>query len=137
MLLDEISPRKDNGEVEYVALEDDGDKAAKKFYERVRTPLLTDISIDWNGLPVADVYPSRIADLFSAKPVILNGRYTKGASGTIKLKGKVGGQIFVREIPVNLPETESRHDVLATLWARKRIDELTSKGYTAAADEKA
>ena len=31
---------------------------------------LTDISIDWNGLPVADVYPNRIPDLFGAKPVV-------------------------------------------------------------------
>ena len=45
------------GEVEYVALNDDGSAAARRFHERVRNPLLTDISIDWNGLPVADVYP--------------------------------------------------------------------------------
>jgi len=110
-------------------LEDDGSKAAKKFYERVRTPLLTDVSIDWNGSPIADVYPQKIPDLFSAKPVVIHGRYTKGASGTIRLKGKVGGQDFVREIAVNLPETESRNDVLATLWARTRIDDLMSKDW--------
>ena len=127
-LLDKIA-EEGNGEAEYVALTDDGSKAAKKFYERVRTPLLTDISIDWNGLPVADVYPNRIRDLFSAKPVTLHGRYTKAASGTIRLKGKVSGQDFVREIPVNLPESESENDVLATLWARTRIDELTKQDY--------
>ncbi len=38
-------------------LNDDGSAAARRFHERVRNPLLTDISIDWNGLPVADVYP--------------------------------------------------------------------------------
>nr|HQU83155.1 TonB family protein [Pyrinomonadaceae bacterium] len=128
-LLDKMA-EEGNGEVEYVSLSDDGTKAAKKFYERVRTPLLTDISIDWNGLPVADVYPNRISDLFSAKPVILHGRYTKAASGTIKLKGKIAGQDYVREISVNLPETENANDVLATLWARTRIDELTKKDYS-------
>lgn len=125
-LLDKIA-EEGNGEAEYVALTDDGSKAAKKFYERVRTPLLTDISIDWNGLPVADVYPNKIRDLFSAKPVIMHGRYTKAASGAIRLKGKISGQEVVREIAFNLPETESRHDVLATLWARTRIDDLMSK----------
>ena len=127
-LLDKMA-EEGGGESEIVLLEDESEKAAKRFYERVRTPLLTDISIDWNGLPVADVYPQKIEDLFSAKPVIVNGRYTKGASGTIKLKGKIGGQVYEREIAVNLPETEDQHDVLATLWARKRIDELTSKSY--------
>lgn len=116
------------GEVEYVSLKDDGSKAAKKFYERVRSPLLTDISVDWGDLPVADIYPNKISDLFSAKPVILHGRYTKGITGgTIKLKGKVAGQDYVREILVNFPESESKNDSLATLWARSRIDDLTSK----------
>jgi len=115
-----------NGEVEYVSLEDDGSKAAKRFYERVRTPLLTDLSIEWNGMPVTDVYPSKIGDLFSAKPVIVNGRFTKPATGAIKLKGKVAGMPYEREIAVNLPAAESANDVLATLWARKRVDELSS-----------
>jgi Ca-activated chloride channel family protein len=123
-----------NGEVEYVALTDDGSKAAKKFYERVRTPLLTDLSIDWNGMPVADVYPNKLSDLFSAKPVILNGRYTKAASGTIRLKGKVAGQEYTREIAINLPETEAANDVLSTLWARKRIDQLTMRRGTESAN---
>jgi Ca-activated chloride channel family protein len=136
LLLDKMA-EEGLGEVEYVALTDDGSKAAKKFYERVRTPLLTDISIDWNGLPVDDVYPKRIGDLFSAKPVILGGRYTKGAKGTIRLKGKVGGQPFVRNIFIDLPENEPDHDVLATLWARRRIDNLTAELYKNAKDEKA
>ncbi|HEX6124968.1 MAG TPA: VIT and VWA domain-containing protein [Pyrinomonadaceae bacterium] len=113
-----------NGEVEYVSLTDDGSKAAKRFHERVRTPLLTDLSIDWNGIPVSDVYPGKLSDLFSAKPVIVHGRYTKAMNGTIRLKGKVAGQEYTREIPVNLPETELANDVLATLWARKRVDGL-------------
>jgi Ca-activated chloride channel family protein len=58
------------------ALNDDGSAAARRFHERVRNPLLTDISIDWNNLPVADVYPQRIPDLFGAKPLTLTGRFT-------------------------------------------------------------
>ena len=27
--------------------------------------------IDWGGLPVTDIYPKRIPDLFSAKPVVV------------------------------------------------------------------
>ena len=101
--------------MEYVALNDDGSAAARRFHERVRNPLLTDISIDWNGLPVADVYPQRIPDLFGAKPVILTGRYTARDAATIRLKGKMSGSDFVREIPVEFPETEG---VSTTCWRR-------------------
>ncbi|MFN0086844.1 MAG: VIT domain-containing protein, partial [Blastocatellia bacterium] len=117
------------GEVEYVALDDDGSAAARRFHERVRNPLLTDIEIDWNGLPVADVYPQRIPDLFSAKPLVLTGRYTAGARGTVRLKGRLAGREFTREIPVELPDAQPAHDVLATLWARTRIDDLMSRDY--------
>ena len=128
-LLDKMA-EEGRGEVEYVSLTDDGSAAARRFYERVRSPLLTDISIDWSGLTVADVYPKRIPDLFSAKPVILTGRYTGSGKGVIKLKGKMSGREFVREIAVDFPSNESRHDVLATLWARTRIDDLMSQDWS-------
>jgi Ca-activated chloride channel family protein len=120
------------GEVEYVSLTDDGSAAAKKFHERVRSPLLTDISVEWNGLPVTDVYPARIPDLFSAKPLVLTGRYTHGGKGVIKLKGKMSGRDYEREIAVELPEKEEAHDVLATLWARQRVDDLMGQDYEGA-----
>jgi Ca-activated chloride channel homolog len=120
------------GEVEYVGLNDDGSAAAERFHQRVRNPLLTDITIDWSGLPIADVYPKRIPDLFGAKPLVLTGRYTAPGSGTIKLKGKMAGSDFTREIPVTLPETMALHDVLAPMWARARIDDLMSEDYMGA-----
>ena len=130
-LLDKIAEA-GRGEVEYVALNDDGSAAARRFHERVRNPLLTDISIDWSGLPVADVYPQRIPDLFSVKPVVVTGRYTSPGRATIRLKGKMGGEDFVREVPVELPETMASHDVLASVWARARVDNLMNQDYQGA-----
>jgi len=125
-LLDKIAEA-GRGEVEYVGLDDDGSAAARRFHERVRNPLLTDISIDWNGLPVADVYPQRIPDLFSARPVIVTGRYVGPGRASVRLKGKLAGNDFVREIPIELPETMASHDVLASLWARARVDDLMNQ----------
>jgi Ca-activated chloride channel homolog len=113
------------GEVEYVSLKDDGSAAARRFYERVRNPLLTDISLEWNGLPVTDVYPARVPDLFDAKPIVVSGRYSGPAKGTLRLRARHAGNPITREIPINLPASEPKHDVLATLWARTRIDVLS------------
>jgi Ca-activated chloride channel family protein len=123
-LLDNMA-RYGRGEVEYVALNDDGSAAARRFHERIRNPLLTDISIDWNGMQVDDVYPKTVPDLFGAKPVILTGRYAGSGKGVIRLKGKMSGRDFVREIPVDFSSL-AQHDVLATLWARTRVDDLMS-----------
>ena len=134
-LLDKMAEQ-GRGEAEYVLL-NRGDRkddeaaadAAKRFYERVRAPLLTDISVDWNGLPVEDVYPKRLPDLFSAKPLFITGRYTGAARGVMRLRGKAAGADFLREINVDFPESEERHDALASLWARTRIDDLMAQDY--------
>jgi len=120
------------GEVEYVTLADDGSAAARRFHERVQNPLFTDISIDWNGLPVSDVAPARIPDVFSAKPIILTGRYDRAWKGTIRISGKVAGRDVVREVAVDLPDRDDKHDVLASLWARRKVEDLMREDYAGA-----
>jgi len=64
--------------------------------------------------------------------VIIKGRYTGAGRGTIRLKGRMAGSDFVREIPVEFPETMASHDVLAPLWARARVDNLMGQDYRCA-----
>ncbi|MBS1797627.1 MAG: TonB-dependent receptor [Acidobacteria bacterium] len=128
-LLDEIS-REGRGEVEYVGLKDDGSAAARRFYERVRNPLLTDISLEFEGVAAEEVYPRLIPDVFDAKPVTVVGRYARGGKARVILHGKMQGQPFERAIDVDFPDNEASNDVLATLWARRKIAELTRLDYT-------
>jgi len=117
------------GAVEYVTLAEKGSLAAEKFHERISKPILTDISIDWGGLPVDDVYPKRIPDLFSSQPVILKGRYVGSAEGTITIHGKLGGKPWSEEVPVTLPNEEDENKALPSLWARAKIADLTAQDY--------
>jgi Ca-activated chloride channel family protein len=127
-LLDKMAEH-GRGEVEYVTLQDNGSAAARRFHERVRNPLLTDISIGWGQLAVSDVYPKRIPDLFSAKPVVLTGRYASAGRGEIVLRGKMSGRDFERRIPMSFSPAAKQHDVLSKLWARTRIDDLMASDY--------
>src|SRR6266496_2963874 len=115
------------GDSEVVMLNDKADEAAHRLYERLRSPLLTDLSIDWRGLPVTDVYPQRLPDLFDGKPLVVTGRYTTPIKGNIQLRGKRAGEDFVREIPVALTSSGNQNDVLAGFWARRRIDDIMSQ----------
>ncbi len=127
-LLDKMAEH-GRGEVEYVGLQDDGSAAARRFHERVQHPLLTDISIDWDDLDVSEVYPKQLPDLFSAKPLIIKGRFTTPGKGTIRVRGKVAGRSVIRKIDVELPGYEPQHAVLATLWARTKIADLMAQDY--------
>ena len=117
------------GAVEYVTLKDDGSAAARRFHQRIREPLLTDISIDWNGLAVSDVHPARIPDLFSAQPIVITGRYSGSMRGTARLRARAGAVDLDRSIDVNLTTPDAKHDAIAALWARQRIADLTAKDY--------
>jgi len=125
-LLDGMA-RHGRGEVEYVGLSSEASAAAKRFYERVRMPLLTDVSFEVSGVPVAEIYPRRLPDVFSAKPVVVVGRYNKAGRGIVRVRGMAAGKPWWREIAVDFPAQESKHDALASLWARRKIDDLMNR----------
>ena len=122
-LLDGMA-RAGRGAVEYVLAPDQASEASTRFYERVSTPVLTDVQLDWSGLTVEDVYPRRLPDLFSAQPVVVHGRYAHGGHGQVTLRGQRGSEAFARTIDVLLPEEHAANEVLASLWARARVDDL-------------
>ncbi len=124
-LLDGIA-RAGRGEVHYILNPQQAAGAGERFYERVRTPVLTDVEIDFGDLPIEvdEVYPREIPDLFSSTPVVVKGRYTRGAHGTLTLRGTTGEGPFERKIDVKLPGEEPKDDVLASLWARAKVEHL-------------
>lgn len=115
------------GEVEYVLSEEQTTGAAQRFHDRLASPLLTDIQLDFGNLPIVELYPERVPDLFSTKPVVIKGRYKQGATGTITLRGKSGQQSFERKIQVRLPDSQPQDEPLAPLWGRAKIEHLMDK----------
>lgn len=118
-----------HGEVEYVTNPSEAKAAADRFYERVHSPVLTNITIDWKGLPVTEVYPAQVPDLFSAKPVIITGRYTQGASGSIEIRGIQAGGVFRRTINVDFPGDNAGNAALEKIWARRKVEDLMSQDW--------
>jgi Ca-activated chloride channel family protein len=119
------------GEAEYVTLQSQGGAAAERFHERILAPVLADIQVDWGDLPVADVYPKHFPDLFCAKPLMIHGRLTGPAQGTITLKGNTGGGPFERRIEAITSKAPADHNALASLWARAKVKDLMLKDYGA------
>ena len=122
--------RAGRGDSEVVTLNDNADVAAQRLYQRLRAPVLTDISIDWRGLPVTEVVPKNIPDLFTGKPLVVSGRYTAAANGSIVIRGKRAGDDFTREIPVHFNSTPTDGGILPSFWARRKIDDLMSQDWS-------
>jgi Ca-activated chloride channel family protein len=111
------------GTVQVVRPDEDTQTAVTRLANRVASPLLTDISIDWKGLAVDGVTPARIPDLFAGQPLVLAGRYTKAGAATVTVHGKLAGRPVTFDVPVSLPETRDR-PAIAAIWARGKITEL-------------
>lgn len=126
--------RAGRGASEIVTLESQGDDAAKRFHERIQSPVLTDITVDLGGLGIHGMLPApnAIPDLFSARPLILTGRFDGAANGKITVRGQTANGPFERTIDVDLPGDQSEHDVLATLWAREQVESIMNQNWLGA-----
>jgi len=113
------------GESETVLLNASGDQAAKNFYEKIASPVLTDIKVEFEGVKVKDVQPSVINDIWAKRPLYLTGKYLNAGSGFVRIRGLRGGKAFEQKLPIQLPEKATENKVLSSVWARMKVDELT------------
>ncbi len=103
------------------------DRGVSMLFEAIDSPVLVDVAIDWNGLPVEEVYPSKLPDLFGGQTINLIAKYTSPAKGTFYVTGRVGSRRVRYPVRVTLPERESEHGALAPVWARAKIADLSSQ----------
>ncbi len=117
-----------NGAYQYIRPDGDEEEAVERFHGWVTLPYLTDLEIDWGGLAVEDLQPSRLPDLFSGQTLTVVGRYLWGGDETVIVRGRLGGRKWETQVPVHLPEQAESHGALASVWARHRIRDLLLEG---------
>jgi Ca-activated chloride channel family protein len=122
-LLDRISS--DNrGTSVYVAEDENLEVAVSNYYEKISSPLLSDLKIDFKGIEVRDTYPRVMPDLFKGSQLVVVGKYTGKGKVTVALSGKVGKETkrFILK-DQELVKAES-YNFLPRLWASRRIGYL-------------
>jgi Ca-activated chloride channel family protein len=112
------------GEAEYVLLGASGEEVARKFYERIASPVLTDVQVAWEGLEVVDVFPHRHADVWAERPLVIQARYRGAGKGQVVVTGFRQGRPYRQVIPVTLPERDVESAAIASMWARAKVSAL-------------
>ncbi len=112
------------GDSEIVTLAEEADAAVARFVQRTRSPILTDITVKIEGVPVTQVTPSQAPDVFSVKPVVVFGHYAQAGRGRVQIKGMLGGRPWQKTLEVNFPARGTDDSAVTTLWARRAIDDL-------------
>jgi Ca-activated chloride channel family protein len=107
------------GRCELVESEDRLDEAMHNIHRRIGTPLVTELQVTPDGLAMdlATLAPTPLPDLYSGVPVVVMGRFTGLAEGSVVVSGLPDWRT-----PVSA--TKSANPALAALWARANIRDL-------------
>eukprot|EP01043_Picozoa_sp_COSAG02_P039971 COSAG02_NODE_3197_length_7187_cov_2.437923_3_plen_217_part_00 len=90
-------------------------------------PVLTDVSIDIEGVDECEIYPFPIPDLFLGAPIILSGKYQNATfPSQVQLTGTLAtGQPYA----VRMPVTAAGNVPVERVFLKQRLEILTSKGW--------
>lgn len=98
---------------------------AKEFREYIDSPVLTNVTVEYDGFDTFDVSPKALPDLFARKPVIQFGKWRGPPRGTITVTGQQGNLPFKQSIDVASVKASEENRVLRYLWARDLIAQLS------------
>jgi Ca-activated chloride channel family protein len=114
-----------HGTSQYVEPNESIETAVSAFYDKVKSPVLTDASIKIDGVETKNVYPKDVRDIFAGSQVMLMGRYNDTGKATVKLTGNVNGLKKEYLFNVAFPKSEPSNTYLPRLWAMRRIGYLS------------
>ncbi len=125
-LLDSLA-RDHHGDSSYVSPGQPLDEAVSSFYEKVSTPVLTNLELDFGDQIVFDLYPDPLSDLFAGGQLVLVGRYRGSGDLTIRLSGEVNGEIQTFRYEGQLLRSSGGPEFLPRLWATRKIGALLNQ----------
>ncbi len=133
-LLDRISSG-NRGTSVYVSENDNLEVAISQFYEKISSPLLSDIVVKFSGIETKDVYPRILPDLFKGSQLLMIGKYKGTRSVSIELTGKVENKTKKFELKNHGLTKDDSYNFLPRLWATRRIGFLLEEIRLNAAQE--
>ncbi len=128
MLVDGVA-RQGGGMGKKLGLKDETEGMTTEVMTRIQRAQLAKVNIDWGDLQVSETFPAKLPELWAGRPVIVYGRYKDGGQSEITVSGKVEGEAVSWPLSVTLPKAQEEHDVLAKVWARKKVEDLMHQTY--------
>lgn len=116
-----------HGSSSYVRPGERLDEVVSTFYGRVSTPLLTDVTVQVDGVQVEEVYPQPLPDIFAGTQLVVVGKYRAGGPAKVTLTGQVNGQPQTYVYEDRTFASAGGDDFLPRLWATRKIGYLLNQ----------
>jgi Ca-activated chloride channel family protein len=109
---------------QHVKNEESIEAKVSEFFDKVNTPLLVDLKLNFGGISTEMVHPKPLPDVFKGSQLVVAGRYRDAGTATITLTGELNGQQKTYKYKVQFPEKNTENAFVGRVWARKRVDYL-------------
>ncbi|MFM9904219.1 MAG: VIT and vWA domain-containing protein [Pyrinomonadaceae bacterium] len=123
-LLDKIGAE-NSGISDYVQPKEDLEIKVSNFFQKVSSPVLADLDLDFGPLLTEYTYPRKLTDLFRGMQMTIIGRYKNTndlKNITLKLTGKAGKESRSFNYPnLDFPVRSEGNNFLPRLWASRRV----------------
>lgn len=118
-----------HGSPTYVEPNENLELVLSQFYNKMTSPVLTDVSVQFDGdITVDRMYPKHLDDLFIGSEMVVLGRYHgKNPKGTVVLKGQSAGKPVSYSYPFDWTQAGNSHSFMPKLWAGRRIGGLLTE----------
>jgi len=123
MLLDKIAAGS-RSVSDYIEPNENIEEKISGFYDKISHPVLTDLTIDYDGVDVEDVCPKTLPDLFKGSQLTIFGRFSQEKNVEVTLRGRVANQEKAYTYTADFSADGDDYVFLPHLWATRRIGTL-------------
>jgi Ca-activated chloride channel family protein len=95
-----------------------------EFYNRIRNPLLQNISLSFSAGEVYEIYPLPLPDIYVGEQLVVLGRYKQPGDARAMLKGKSAGNAVALDYDVHFTGDSLVDIFIPKMWAKYKIDAL-------------
>jgi Ca-activated chloride channel family protein len=126
--------RANRGLSDYVKESEPLEAKISSLYNKIKHPIMTDVTVAFDGVKTTMTYPRELPDLFDGGQILMVGRYDEGGKTTLEVTGKLQGKTkeFKYEVALHKLSESNRNTFVERLWAVRRIgfllDEIQLNG---------
>jgi Ca-activated chloride channel family protein len=126
VLLDELASRF-VGTSHYVSPEERVDAEVARMFERISTPVLTDVEIAFDGIEVEAIAPATLRGVFVDAQTLVTGRYLGSGDAKVIVRGLTADGERELTFEMTFPERALSDPAVAQLWAQQRVADLLTE----------
>jgi Ca-activated chloride channel family protein len=122
-LLDELA-EESKAVSAYIEPQEDLEVIVSTFFDKIDSPVLSDLDLKLAGAGVYDLFPRELPDLFKGSQLLLLGRYRNPGEFELVLSGLMDDKEKVYQYTIGFPRTDLANDFLPRIWASRKIGYL-------------